>query len=183
MKVSAIQKAEHRTMILDAAATLFRERGFDDVTVAQVMDAAGLTHGGFYGHFASKEDLIAKALAHALEKTTPGVPDSFAGYAEAYLTREHRDARGIGCPFSALGGEVVRASSDARRAMTEAMKLRLDILGATAPGSTPQTQRGAAIAGLSAMVGALILSRVSDDPDFAEEILVETRKAISSLAA
>lgn len=180
MKVSAVQKAEHRRTILDAAGALFRERGFEDVTVAQVMDAAGLTHGGFYGHFASKDDLIAKALAHVLDKTTPAVPNSFTSYAGAYLSDEHRDGRGQGCPFSALGSEVVRANAEARHAMTESMKERVDILSQTAPGSSPQAQRGAAIAGWSAMVGAMILSRMCDDPDFAQEILTETKHALGA---
>src|ERR1700747_2143115 len=99
VKVSREQVAEHRTRILDAAARLFRLRGFDDVTVAEVMKEAGLTHGAFYGHFQSKEALIAEAVGQALpqapDKTRPRRPA--ADYADGYLSVRHRDNRGTSC--------------------------------------------------------------------------------------
>ena len=88
MKVSREQVAENRRMILDAAGRLFRERGFEAVTVAEIMQAAGLTHGGFYGYFTSKDDLIAQALAEALANSSIRA-DDLAGYAaiQAWLDR------------------------------------------------------------------------------------------------
>jgi TetR/AcrR family transcriptional repressor of nem operon len=180
VKVSKNQKAENRTAILQAAGALFREYGFDHVTVAQVMDAAGLTHGGFYGHFASKDDLFAKTLTHVLSASTAGEGETLSGYAAVYLSPEHRDARSTACPFSALGSEVARASGEARHALTQSMKERVSALSASAPGRTPDERRQAAIAGWSAMVGGLILARISDDPKFADDILEGTKRALGA---
>ena len=105
MKVSREQVAEHRTRILAAAARLFRLRGFDEVTVAEVMKDAGLTHGAFYGYFPSKEALIAEAVRNGL----PPAPDEAkprrpaADYADGYLSVRHRDNRETSCLFSSLG--------------------------------------------------------------------------------
>lgn len=178
MRVSKIQKAQNRSAILQAAAMLFRKHGFESVTVAQVMDAAGLTHGGFYGHFESKDDLIAKALEHVLNEPTPTVPNVFADYAAAYLSPGHRDAPESGCTYSTLGTEVARLGTEARHAMTASMKERVEALSATAPGATPSARRQAAISAWSAMVGAMMLSRISDDQDFADELLRETKVAL-----
>src|ERR1700742_1001818 len=109
MKVSREQVAENRKRILDAAAKLFRERGFDKVTVAEIMSAAGLTHGGFYGHFDSKEALIEAAMAHQqTERRARPTPEDAGRYADGYLSRHHRDNIGGSCPFSALGTEAAR---------------------------------------------------------------------------
>ena len=134
MKVSKEQVAEHRARILAAAARLFRLRGFEDVTVAEVMKDAGLTHGAFYGHFSSKEALIAEAIGQALapapedRKTrTPA-----AAYADGYLSAEHRDDRATGCSFSSLGTEAARGSVDLRRVMTESTRRQIDRFSAEA---------------------------------------------------
>src|SRR5687768_13299497 len=121
MKVSRQQVAEHRQKILDAASRLFRERGFNDVSVAEVMEAAGLTHGGFYGHFKSKDDLIAQALAHALEQITPDDPD-LPGFVANYLSSQHCADVAAGCPVAALGVETARQGPAARAAMTAGLK-------------------------------------------------------------
>ena len=101
MKVSREQVAENRRRILDAAAQLFRQRGFENVTVAEVMSAAGLTHGGFYGHFDSKDALIDAAIAHETHPQRVSLANP-GRYADSYLSRQHRD--NITCPFSALLG-------------------------------------------------------------------------------
>src|SRR6202021_3401937 len=103
-KVSREQVVEHRIRILAAGARLFRQRGFDDVTVAEVMKDAGLTHGAFYGYFPSKEALIAEAIGCAL----PLVPDKrpAAEFADSYLSVRHRDNRATSCLFSSLGTEA-----------------------------------------------------------------------------
>ena len=99
MKVSKEQVAAHRARILAAAARLFRLRGFDDVTVAQVMRDAGLTHGAFYGHFSSKEALIAEAIESVLAPAPDGVGTRMraATYADGYLSARHRDDPASGC--------------------------------------------------------------------------------------
>ena len=176
MKVTREQMAENRGRILDAAARLFRERGFDGVSVAEIMAAAGLTPGGFYGHFASKDALIAAALAHVLDpERAAGRGKSMADYGATYLSAGHRDDHGGGCPFSALGSEAVRATPEARQVMTEAIERQITRFSATAPGATPKARRRAAIAGWAAMVGGMILSRIADDPALAHEILKATK--------
>ncbi len=114
MKVSREQVAENRRKILDAASRLFRARGFEAVTVAEVMKAAGLTHGGFYGHFKSKDDLIAQTLAHVLAAGAEG-ERNLASYAAQYLTPDHRDDLAGGCPTAALGAESGARSSVSAR--------------------------------------------------------------------
>src|ERR1700744_6136215 len=118
MKVSREQVVENRRRILDAAAQLFRERGFENVTVAEVMSAAGLTHGGFYGHFDSKEDLIAEAMAHVVTPRPERSSEEVHRYAKTYLSTGHRDDIGTSCPFSSLGTEVARSSPAVRHALT-----------------------------------------------------------------
>src|ERR1700744_4777785 len=111
MKVSREQVVENRRRILDAAAQLFRQRGFENVTVAEVMSAAGLTHGGFYGHFDSKEALINAAMAHeqTARRSRPSLENA-ALYADSYLSGQHRDNIGASCPFSSLGTDAARGS-------------------------------------------------------------------------
>lgn len=182
MRVSREQMAENRRKILEAAGRLFRARGFEAVTVAEVMAAAGLTHGGFYGHFESKDDLIAQALAHALQPG-PATELDLAAYARAYLARSHRDDLAGGCPLAALGAETTRQGGAARSEMTAAAKRRIARLAATAPGADEAEKRRAAIGSWAAMVGAVVLARMSDDPALADELLSETRAWIAAKAA
>jgi TetR/AcrR family transcriptional repressor of nem operon len=180
MKVSKEQVANHEKQILAAAARLFRQRGFNDVTVAEVMKEAGLTHGAFYGHFPSKEALIAEAVGKAL----PPAPDTAkprrpaAEFADGYLSVKHRDNRANSCLFSSLGTEAARGSADLRHRMTEAVRRRIDHLGAEAEGDTADEKRRAAIVAWSAMVGAMVLARLVDDEKLSKEILSETRASL-----
>jgi len=180
MKVSREQVAEHRTKILAAAARLFRLRGFEDVTVAELMKEAGLTHGAFYGYFPSKEALIAEAVGKAL----PPAPDlaqprrPAAEFADGYLSVKHRDNRAAACLFSSLGTEASRGSDDLRHTMTQAVRSRIAHLSAEADGDTPAERRRAAIAAWSAMVGAMVLARLVDDDKLSKEILKETRASL-----
>jgi TetR/AcrR family transcriptional repressor of nem operon len=180
MKVTREQVAEHRTRILDAAGRLFRLRGFDDVTVAEIMKAAGLTHGAFYGHFASKDALVAEAIAHAV--APPPQPTakraSPAAYADNYLSVAHRDDRTGGCTFAGLGTEAARGSPELRHAMTESVRRQFERFSEGAAGSTPQEKRRAAITAWSAMIGGLILARIVDDEKLSKEILKETRVSL-----
>ena len=180
VKVSREQVAEHRIRILAAAARLFRQRGFDDVTVAEVMKDAGLTHGAFYGYFPSKEALIAEAIGQAL---TPA-PDqakprrAAAEFADGYLSVRHRDNRPTSCLFSSLGTEAARGSADLRHRMTEAVRSRINHLSVEAEGDRPKEKRRAAIAAWSAMVGAMVLARLVDDETLSKEILSATRASL-----
>ncbi|MBV8585259.1 MAG: TetR/AcrR family transcriptional regulator [Verrucomicrobia bacterium] len=178
MKVSREQVAANRRRILQAGSRLFRARGYDSVTVAEVMQAAGLTHGGFYGYFRSKDDLIACALADVLLGGAETEID-LASYARQYLTPTHRDDLAGGCPMAGLGAETVRQTPAARAAMTAGLRRQIDRLTSGAPGRVGLERRRAAIAGYSAMVGALILARMSDDTELSEEILAATRDSIA----
>jgi TetR/AcrR family transcriptional regulator, transcriptional repressor for nem operon len=180
MKVSREQVSVHRAQILASAGRLFRLRGFDEVTVADVMKDAGLTHGAFYGHFSSKEALIAEAVEQALAPAAGNAeaPRSVAAYADGYLSRRHRDDRGSSCPFSCLGTEAARGSANLRHAMTESVRRQIDHFSAEAKGRTAHEKRRAAIAAWSAMVGAMVLARVVDDDKLSQEVLAETRASL-----
>ena len=180
MKVSKEQVAAHRARILAAAARLFRLRGFEDVTVAEVMKEAGLTHGAFYGHFPSKEALIAEAIEWLLAPAPDGAgtPMRAAAYADGYLSARHRDDPASGCTFSSLGTEAARRSTDLRHVMTESTRRQIERFSAEAEGGAPREKRRAAIAAWSAMVGAMVLARIVDDDRLSKEILAETRASL-----
>ena len=177
MKISKEQVAENRIRILEVGARLFRERGFEGVTVSDVMTAAGLTHGAFYGYFASKDDLIACTMKHDL---TPGegraaLPTDLKEFAAYYLSQYHRDNASGGCMFAALGSEAVRGPDGARHAMTESVKRQIDKFSKTAPGETEEERKRAAIVSWSAMIGAMVVARVVDDPALSDQFLQETK--------
>lgn len=179
MKVSREQMAENRLRILDAASRLFCEKGFDAVTVAEVMKAAGLTHGGFYGHFESKDDLVAQALTRAIE-TKASTKLDLKAYVASYLSPNHRDNPGGGCPTAGLAAETRHQSAAAQSAMTEGIRGQLRKLGASMPRGSDSERRRCAIASLSAMIGAVILSRAIDDRELSDEILDETHASIDA---
>ncbi len=181
MRVSREQMAENRRTILEAASRLFRERGFESVTVAEVMQAAGLTHGGFYGYFKSKDELVAGALADVLTRRAE-LPGDLAAFAASYLSQTHRDNRAGGCPTAALAAETVRVAGQARTEMTAGVERQIKRLSRIAPGKDAVQKRQTAIGSWAAMVGAMILARVSDDPALSGEILDQTKTWLAALA-
>ena len=186
MKVSREQVAEHRRRIVGAAGKLFREKGFDGVGVADIMKSAGLTHGGFYGHFASKEDLIAQACAGAanvdtwLAVTARAPKNPLAAIVSFYLSARHRDHPETGCLFASLGPEVARQRGGVRRAFTDGLRTRLDFLAEIVTGRSKAAKRRKAIATMSALVGALVLARAVDDLSLSDEILRATAANFSA---
>lgn len=178
MRVSREQVALNRARILEAASSLFRARGYDAVTVADVMKAAGLTHGGFYGYFKSKDDLIAQTLAHVFAQGEAGGVD-LARYAAGYLSPAHRDNVAGGCPAAALGAETARQTPEARAAMADGLKQQIRRFSAGLAGEDPAAARRKAIGSWAAMVGAVILARLVDDPALSDEVLEETRAWIA----
>lgn len=178
MRVSRDQVRENRKTILDAAGRLFRERGFDAVTVTDVMKAANLTHGGFYGYFKSKDDLIAQSLAAVLDgPDQSALPQDMDRIIAEYLSPAHRDATASGCPVAALAGDVPRQSEGARDAMICGLRRQIDFLSRIEPVLPPEAARQSAIGTWSAMVGAMILARMSgDDAQLSDEILSQTRE-------
>jgi TetR/AcrR family transcriptional repressor of nem operon len=177
MKISREQVAENRKLILDAAARMFRERGFEGVTVAEIMKAAGLTHGAFYGHFTSKDDLLAQSFAHVLAPYSgadaPAI--DLAKFADGYLSHEHRDDLGNACLFSSLGQETMRASDDARNTMTESARRQIKNFSNSAPGANETERRQTATGHWAAMIGAVTLSRLVNDPALADQMLEDVR--------
>jgi TetR/AcrR family transcriptional regulator, transcriptional repressor for nem operon len=174
MRVSRKQVLENKRTILKAASRLFRERGFESVTVADVMNAAGLTHGGFYGYFKSKDDLIAQAVGEALLRSEADM-DNLPAFRERYLSPDHRDDFAGGCTYAALACEAMRQDPGARATMTSSLKRHIELLSRTAPGADKAHKRRAAIGSWASMVGALILARMSDESELSDAILSETR--------
>ncbi|WP_354032182.1 helix-turn-helix domain-containing protein [Bradyrhizobium sp. S3.2.6] len=174
MKVSREQMSENRRRILEVASRLFRDKGFDAVSVAEVMKAAGLTHGGFYGHFASKDDLIAQTLAHVLALDADGGGD-FRAYVDDYLAPRHRDNAAGGCPTAGLAAAIRHQSPATRAAMTQGLRSQIDRIGEALPKVDAADKRRVAIGSWAAMVGAVILARAIDDPALSDEVLEQTR--------
>ena len=179
MKVSREQMIENRRRILDVASGLFRERGFDAVSVSEVMKAAGLTHGGFYGHFSSKDDLIAATIAHALSGDDSGNLDLRA-YLEDYLAPKHRNNPARGCPTAGLASDIRHQTPAARAAMTAGLQAQIERMEKALPDIDASERRRVAIGTWAAMVGAVILARAIDDDTLSDEVLEETRAWIEA---
>jgi TetR/AcrR family transcriptional repressor of nem operon len=177
MRVSREQMAETHEQIVDAAARLFRAGGFDGVSVDAVMQQAGLTHGGFYRHFRSKDELAAAALRRALERGAARMEkhENLGAMVADYLSERHCHDRGNGCAITALGGDMARQGKGVRAVLTAHLRRRLERIARLLRGGTEASRRRRAIAALSGMVGALTLARAVDDPDLAAEILASAR--------
>jgi TetR/AcrR family transcriptional repressor of nem operon len=179
MKVSKETMAEHREQIIVAAARRFREGGFDNVSVADIMKEVGLTHGGFYGHFTSKEELAALASLRALTETVvkwqtladeaPG--DRLKAVVDSYLSLRHHNRAETGCLLAALGTEISRQPAAVKEAVTVGQQKILDFLSGIAPGKTKALRRKQAVVTLAAMVGGMTIARATSDPQFRQEIL------------
>ncbi|MGN8152749.1 TetR/AcrR family transcriptional regulator [Agrobacterium sp. 22094] len=179
MKVSREQMAENRRRILDVASRLFKDRGFDAVSVAEVMKAAGMTHGGFYGHFTSKDDLVAQALAQSLAADSFG-DGEFSGFVRSYLAPRHRDNPANGCPTAGLAAAIRHQTPAAKAAMTEGLRSQIARIEQALPEQDPAARRRAAVGSWAAMVGAVILARAVDDPELSDEVLEQTRAWIDA---
>lgn len=179
MKVSKERAAQNRERVVDTASKLFREHGYHGIGVADLMKAAGLTHGGFYAKFGSKEALLAEAAAKAIEVSMddwdrvvakqPG--DPLRAVTEAYLSPLHRDQIGRGCALAALGPELSRLSDEVRDAVTDGVSKQIDKLAPIMPQADPQAQRQGALAAYAAMVGALMLARAVTDEKLSTEMM------------
>lgn len=176
MRVTKAQAQANREHIVETASVLFRERGFDGVGVADLMAAAGFTHGGFYKHFGSKADLMAEASANSLARSVAGAEAiDVQGFIDLYVSRDHRDGRSSGCTMAALGGDAARQSDELKGEFAAAIERTLQTLSGkypTAPDAAPGLARVKMIELLAQAVGAIILSRACpDDSPLADEIL------------
>ncbi len=181
MRVSREQAAENRQRIVETAARLFRDHGFNGVGVDAIMKEAGLTHGGFYGHFESKDDLAAEAVEKALERGTEKMSrfTDLESYVNAYLSERHCADRADGCGLAALGSDAARGSRGVRRALSDYVVARIERIGEFFRGSDASRRRRA-IATLSGIVGALTLARAVDDAALSKEILATAREAFGT---
>lgn len=175
MRITKEKKQANRDRIVAVASELFRERGFDGVGVADLMERAGLTHGGFYNHFASKEALIAEASIKGFAETA----ERYTGYGlaeviDAYVSRAHRDARAHGCPAAALSGEAARLPADTRSAFGDGIAGLVATLEGRLGGDDARAQ---AISLLAQAVGAVMLSRACPDTSSLADEILDTCRA------
>jgi TetR/AcrR family transcriptional regulator, transcriptional repressor for nem operon len=183
MKVTKAQAEANRALVVETASELFRERGFDGVGVADLMAAAGFTHGGFYKHFGSKADLMAESTACGIAQTT-ALSDGVDAptFVRHYLSREHRDGRATGCTMAALGGDAARQPASVRAAFADGVEHLVAALSrqhGTAGAANAKQARAQILDTLTHAVGALVMSRACpDDSPLADEILAVSREAL-----
>jgi TetR/AcrR family transcriptional repressor of nem operon len=190
MRVSRAKAAANRERIIDAAGALFRTKGFDGIGVADIMKAADLTHGGFYGHFASKDDLVAQASQRAMARAAANWGSvvaaardkPYAALLKHYLSPHHRDHPGGGCAFAALGGDAARCGKSVREAFADGLEPLIEILANTVPGRSKAARRRKALAAMAELVGALTLARAVDDTSLSDEILEAARRELLAAA-
>ena len=177
MRVSRQEAAKSRKRIVNAAACEFREKGIVATGLADLMQAAGMTHGGFYKHFGSKDQLIAEAVADAVEEAIGGMEaqPTINAAAAAYLSPHHRDSPASGCPFSTIGSELARMDAKAREAATAGVERLVSLLAGKSRG---KDARRRALVTASTMIGAVTMSRVVNDPKLSAEILSEVEKSM-----
>jgi TetR/AcrR family transcriptional regulator, transcriptional repressor for nem operon len=175
MRYPAKDTAAKHERIVKEASRLFRERGFENVTVAEVMKAAGLTHGAFYAHFGSKQELEEAAIAYG-QALSAGRARSYGAtkkgrqaYAERYLSPTHRDHPGEGCTMATLGQEVARSTPEVKAAFEKGLEEILSAGGG---------ERKEAIFQTAALLGGVVLARAVESESFSEEILKAVRQKI-----
>jgi TetR/AcrR family transcriptional repressor of nem operon len=187
MRYSREHKQETHAKIVKKAAVLLREKGAHGIGVADLMKEAGLTHGGFYAHFESREALVIEAFAYAMDRSTERwrkiaeqtPPDKrLATIIQTYLTPVHRDDPGHGCAVPALGGEIARESPRTRKAFAAKLEAMIDMVADQIPDVTRKAARKQAMATIATMMGTLVLARVAGNGEFSDEILDAGREAV-----
>ncbi len=184
MRLSREAKAQHHEAITSAASKMLRERGIEGTSVIDLMRAVGLTHGGFYRHFKSKDELVASSALKAFEEVVQrfekrtaeaGPQAALIAYVLEYLSDQHRDDPTVGCMISACGAEASRQSGIVREAFTNGISKLLDLVaeGLSCP-EGKRVERAIELGGL--MLGALVMARSTNDADLSESILAEARR-------
>jgi len=171
MRYPAKETAAKHERIVREGSRLFRERGFENVSVGEVMKAAGLTHGAFYAHFGSKEELQAAAVAYGQKVSLERMlrnnsKENIGSYADRYLSRTHRDNPGDGCTMAALAQQVARSTPEIKTAFQRGFE---EILSASGGDQKEAIFRAAA------MIGGIVLARAVQDPRLSDEILRSVR--------
>ncbi len=187
MRYSREHKLETHARIVKKASVRLREKGAHGVGVADLMKDAGLTHGGFYAHFDSREALVIEAFADAMDRSTERwrklaeqtPPEKrLATIVDSYLTPSHRDDPGHGCAIPTLGAEIARESPRTRKAFAAKLEQMIDMLAAQVPNGSPKAARKQAMAVIATMMGTLVLARVAGNGEFSDEILGAGRDAV-----
>lgn len=190
-RASREQADHHRTAITEASARLFREHGVDNVSVAELMAAAGLTHGGFYGHFASKDELAGAAcrwsFGRSVERWKKRVADkndhsaARTALTDSYLSSQSRSGPDGSCPATTLASDAARKSADAPLRVAYALGLEslLKILASVQDTGAARSDRQAALADLATMVGGLLLSKATQGEPISDEILAAARRRLN----
>ncbi|MGW3635275.1 TetR/AcrR family transcriptional regulator [Streptomyces sp. NPDC005122] len=176
---SQAAKAESRDRVLRITARRIREEGLTRPGVAELMNEAGLTHGGFYKHFSSREDLMRQAAALALvdgeakmaRAARRNREEPRTGLIDSYLSARHRDAPGTGCAVVSLGAAAGRGEAEMKEAYEKQVRGYLELISGTADGDDSDEARADAMLTLSAMVGALLMSRAVADPELSDQLL------------
>jgi TetR/AcrR family transcriptional repressor of nem operon len=183
------QAEQNRQLIVETASRMFRLHGVENVAVADIMKECGFTHGGFYNHFESKDELAAEAIASAFDGVASDLSEKLASgkhpqeplssFIAQYLSPTHRDTKSGGCPAPALSGDAARNGKTIQTAFVKGIETYLDIIAAQL-GGDKQEARQQAVALFSGLVGAMMLSRAvkKSDPRLSDELLSSTRNVL-----
>ena len=191
MRVSRIQAEENRENVIDVASRLFRENGFDGIGLKDLMKGAGLTQGAFYKQFASKEDLASQASKRAFERAARqwteaaenDPSDPLGAVLALYLSLAHREEKMDGCPIVALGADASRQSSDVKASFEAGIKGHLEIMERIIGKPGANGFSGKAMAALSTMIGAVVLSRAINDEQLSKQILQAAAESVRTASA
>jgi TetR/AcrR family transcriptional repressor of nem operon len=192
MRYSREHKLETHARIVRKASVRLREKGAHGIGVADLMKEAGLTHGGFYAHFDSREALVIEAFAYAMDrgrerwrKLAEQVPPNkrFAMIVDSYLTPIHRDDPGHGCAIPTLGAEIARESPKTRRAFAAKLEQMIEMFAEQLPDVPRKVARRQAMAAVATMMGTIVLARVAGSGELSDEILGAGRDAVLERAA
>jgi TetR/AcrR family transcriptional repressor of nem operon len=187
MRYSREHKFETHARIVKRASVKLREKGAHGIGVADLMKEAGLTHGGFYAHFDSREALVIEAFTHAMDRSTERwrklsdetPPDKrLSKIVNSYLNSDHRDDPGHGCAVPTLAAEIARESLKTRRVFAGRMEQMIDLLAAQFHGLPRKAARKQAMAALATMMGSLVMARIAGSGEFSDEILKAGRDGV-----
>ncbi len=187
MRYSKEHKFQTHARIVKRASVKLREKGAHGIGVADLMKEAGLTHGGFYAHFDSRDALVIEAFTHAMDrstelwrKQTEAAPAEkrLSTIVNSYLSPLHRDNPGQGCAVPTLGAEIARESTKTRRAFAARMQQMIEMLAKQFHGVPPKTARKQAMAAMATMMGSLVMARIAGNSELSDEILKSGRDAI-----
>ena len=190
MRYSKEHKLETHARIVKKASVRLREKGAHGIGVADLMKDAGLTHGGFYAHFDSREALVIEAFGYAMDRSTErwrhlagqaAPQDRLATIVEAYLSPQHRDNPGHGCAVPALGAEIARESPKTRKAFAAKLDQMITMMAEFHADAGPSA-RPQAMAALATMMGTLLMARVAGSGELSDELLGAGRDAVLARA-